>query len=161
MATTDMRSPRNPFGVLDAPDPNGQDIDEFAAQVQRSDSSIDAKALVRNASRGDEPYRSIEGHWLSRWNGGGEPAMVGDTEDTWKPGTGELRVVGDRVYVLFDWADSARQALLDARRDGPVTLIGRYVNLGDPTITSPWRGRIVDNRRIDGRWSNGRLDFRR
>ena len=156
-----MRSPRNPFGVLDAPDPNGQDIDEFAAQVQPSDSSVDAKALVRNASRDDEPYRSMEGHWLSRWNGGVEPTMVGDTEDTWKPGTGELRVVGDRVYVLFDWADGARQALLDAKRDGPDTLIGRYVDLGDPTNTSPWRGLILDNRRIDGRWTNGRLDFHR
>jgi hypothetical protein len=39
--------------------------------------------------------------------------------------------------------------------------VGRYINLGNPAITQPWVGLIVDNRRIDGRWPNGRLDFRR
>ncbi len=87
--------------------------------------------------------------------------IAGDTEETWKQGEAELRVIDDRVYVLFGWNNGARRALIDARRDGPDSLIGRYMNLSDPSITRPWVGLIVDNRRIDGRWPNGRLDFQR
>ena len=56
---------------------------------------------------------------------------------------------------------SARRGLLDARLVSAETLVGRYVNLSDPTITQPWVGLIVDNGRIDGRFPLGRLDFRR
>ena len=38
---------------------------------------------------------------------------------------------------------------------------GKYINLTDPKVTRPWIGLIVSNRRIDGRWTGGRLDFRR
>ena len=40
-------------------------------------------------------------------------------------------------------------------------LVGKYINLTDPKITRPWIGLIVSNQRIDGRWTGGRLDFRR
>jgi hypothetical protein len=59
------------------------------------------------------------------------------------------------------WNSGAGRALIDARRSGSNQLLGRYINLSDPTITRPWVGRIVDNQRIDGCWTNGRLDFRR
>jgi len=151
---------RNPFGVQDAPDPNGSGVDDFAAQVHLSGSAEDPNARAWRSSPGDE-QDSMEGAWSSRWNGGADPAIAGDTEEAWKQGRGELRVVGDRVYLLFDWGGGARQALIDARRDGPNTLMGRYVNLSDPAITQPWAGLIVDNRRIDGHWPHGRLDFQR
>jgi hypothetical protein len=161
MTASDPRQVRNPFGVIDAPDPDGHDIVEFAVRVELSAGFDDPNALPWAGSHGDEQHPSIEGRWSSRWNGGADPTLSGDTADIWKQGKGEVRAAGDRVYALFDWADGARQALLDARRDGPRRLIGRYVNLGDPTITSPWTGLIIDNRRIDGRWIHGRLDFQR
>jgi hypothetical protein len=157
----DSPHPRNPFGVIDAPDPNGSDVDDFAAQAHWIAGAGDPNACAWTDSGGDEQRPSIEGVWSSRWNGGADPTLVGDTEATWKRGKAELRTVGDRVYVLFDWADGARHALIDARRDGPARLIGRYVNVSDPTTTCPWVGLIVDNRRIDGRWAHGRLDFNR
>lgn len=49
-----------------------------------------------------------------------------------------MRVVGDRVYLLVDWNRGARRALLEARCDGSQGLVGRYVNLSDPTIVAPW-----------------------
>jgi hypothetical protein len=62
---------------------------------------------------------------------------------------------------LFDWDSGARQGLIDARRDGPQRLVGKYINLGNSAITRPWIGLVVNNQRIDGRWTEGRLDFRR
>jgi hypothetical protein len=61
---------------------------------------------------------------------------------------------------LFDWDSGARKGLIDARREGR-RLVGKYLNLSSPAITRPWIGLIVSDRRIDGRWTEGRLDFRR
>jgi hypothetical protein len=51
--------------------------------------------------------------------------------------------------------------LIEAKRDGRDRLVGKYINLTDPKIVRPWIGLIVNDRRIDGRWTGGRLDFRR
>ena len=72
-----------------------------------------------------------------------------------------MRTVGDRVYLLFDWDNGARRGLIDAQREGATKLVGKYINLTDPKVTRPWIGLIVNNERIDGRWTGGRLDFRR
>jgi hypothetical protein len=40
-------------------------------------------------------------------------------------------------------------------------LVGKYINLTDPAISRPWTGLVVSNDRIDGRFPEGRLDFRR
>jgi hypothetical protein len=72
-----------------------------------------------------------------------------------------LSTTKDRVYLLFDWNHGARKGLIDVKREGTAKLVGRYINLTDPNITHPWAGLIVSNQRIDGRWSGGRLDFRR
>jgi hypothetical protein len=90
-----------------------------------------------------------------------DPTIAGDTVESWKMGNARVHSIGERVYLLFDWDDGARQALIDARRSGPNRLLGRYINLSVPTITQPWTGLIIDHGRIDGRWTNGRLDFRR
>jgi hypothetical protein len=90
-----------------------------------------------------------------------DATISGDSKDAWKQGRAQIVGVDDRVYVLFDWNDGARRGLIDAKRDGPRQLRGRYVNLSDPSIARPWAGLIVDDRRIDGHWTSGRLDFRR
>ena len=35
------------------------------------------------------------------------------------------------------------------------------MNLGNTSIVRTWVGLVVDPRRIDGYWTEGRLDFRR
>ena len=141
----------NPFGVDNVPDPDGGDVAAFAATVTLSGSDGDANAPDWSR-RSDEPHRTLEGAWSSRWNGEGFE---------WQQGSGELRVKGDRVYILFDWNQGAGKGLIDARYRGDDKLVGRYLNLGDPSITRPWVGLIVNNERIDGRHSGGRIDFRR
>jgi hypothetical protein len=86
--------------------------------------------------------------------------IPGDAANKWKQGQAEVKAAGDRLYLLFDWDNGARRGLIDAQREG-ARLVGKYINLTDPKVTRPWIGLIVSNRRIDGRWTGGRLDFRR
>src|SRR5262249_24693878 len=155
------RTTRNPFEVMDVPNPNDQQVFEFAAVIKLAGSSHDENARAWPIPSERHQHDTLEGDWSSRWNGGADPTIPGDARDTWKQGRAELKTAGDRVYVLFAWNDGARKGLIDARREGPTRLVGKYINLTDPKITSPWAGLIVDNQRIDGRWSRGRLDFRR
>ena len=148
----------NPFGVTDVPDPNGPETEAFAATAMLEGLPDDANAAAWSIV-GDA--NSIDGFWSSRWNGGADPTIPGDAADRWKQGRAEARAVGERVYLHFDWDNGARRGLIDARREGPKRLVGRYINLTDPKIVRPWIGLIVDDGRIDGRWSGGRLDFRR
>jgi hypothetical protein len=127
---------RNPFGVQDVPEPLDQEALDFAAQ---------ARARVPEL---------VQGEWSSRWNGG-------MAKDEWKRGRAKLRVVGERFYALFDWDDGQQCGLIEARLEGSATLVGRYLNLGNVQIRRPWVGTIVDENRIDGRWTLGRLDFQR
>ena len=104
---------------------------------------------------------TIEGEWSSRWNGAADPTIPGDAPDKWKQGRGEARIVGDRVYLLFDWDSGKRRGLIDARREGPRRLVGKYINLNNPEIMVPWVGLMVSDQRIDGYFTLGRVDFRR
>src|SRR5262245_22660323 len=163
----ERRGTRNPFGVLDVPNPDDQEVREFAARAKLAGSADDDNAIAWTAPS-DPASRdlasqdlAIEGHWSSRWNGGADPTIPGDAEHKWKQGRAEVRTAGDRVYLMFEWDNGARKGLIDAGRKGPTMLVGRYINLTDPRITRPWIGLIVSNQRIDGRWTGGRLDFRR
>lgn len=151
---------RNPFGVMDVPNPNDQEVLEFAAGAKLAGASDDenAKAWAAVSDRGQ--YSGIEGNWSGRWNGGADPTIPGDAVNKWKQGRAEVKAVGDRLYLLFDWDNGARRGLIDAQRDG-TRLVGKYINLTDPKITRAWIGLIVSNQRIDGWWTGGRLDFRR
>jgi hypothetical protein len=152
---------RNPFDVMDVPNPNDQEVLDFAAGSKLAGASDDenAKAWTATDSAPDQ-YMAIEGDWVSRWNGGADPTIPGDVANKWKQGHAEVKAAGDRLYLLFDWNNGVRRGLIDAHRDG-TRLIGKYINLTDPKITRPWIGLIVSNLRIDGRWTGGRLDFRR
>jgi hypothetical protein len=152
---------KNPFGVMDVPDPNDGEVTQFAASATLEGSADDENAATWNTADNSGSRDTIEGDWSSRWNGGADPTIPGDAADKWKTGRAEARSVGDRVYLRFDWDSGARQGLIDARRDGSQRLVGKYINLSNPAITRPWIGLIISERRIDGRWPQGRLDFRR
>jgi hypothetical protein len=157
----ERRGTRNPFDVMDVPNPGDPHVLEFAAVTKLAGSSDDENASAWAHPREPHLPDTLEGHWSSRWNGGADPTIPGDAENKWKLGQAELRASQDRVYVLFDWNDGARKGLIDARREGTTKLVGKYINLTDQKITRPWVGLVVSNQRIDGRWPGGRLDFRR
>jgi hypothetical protein len=152
-------SVRNPFGVMDVPQPDDAEVQAFAAHTVLSGAADDANAHAWASLQ--QEVDGIEGRWSSRWNGGADPSIPDDAADKWKVGQAELRLVNDRVYLLFDWHEGARRGLIEARRETPTWLVGKYINLTSPAIMRPWVGLIVDARRIDGRWTSGRLDFRR
>ena len=149
---------RNPFGTMDVPDPHDSDVVDYAAGATLAGRPDDANAQWRPSLDSADP---LEGVWASRWKGGADPTIPGDTADKWKEGHAEVRVVGDRVYLRFDWGGGRRHGLIDAQREGAHRLVGKYINLTTPEITRPWVGLVVDATRIDGRFPNGRLDFRR
>jgi hypothetical protein len=152
---------RNPFGVMDVPYPNDDDVTQFARNTVPEESAADENAKPWSAGDASDPRGTLEGEWSSRWKGAADPTIPGDTPDTWKQGQGEAKIVGGRVYLLFDWDSGKRRGLIDAQREGPHRLVGKYINLGNPEITVPWVGLVVSNQRIDGYFSLGRIDFRR
>lgn len=152
---------RNPFGVMDVPDPNDEEVTQFASAATLAASADDANAKAWSSADNSGQQDTMEGNWSSRWNGGADPTIPGDAADKWKQGRAEVRIAGERVYLYFDWDTGARRGMIDARREGPRRLVGKYINLGNPEITRPWIGLIVNDQRIDGRWTEGRLDFRR
>ncbi|MBR1122524.1 hypothetical protein JQ628_13440 [Bradyrhizobium lablabi] len=151
---------RNPFGVMDVPDPDDTEVMQFAGKTTLQGLASDANAAIWCTVAAIRPSNSIEGDWSSRWNGAADPTIPGDAADKWKQGRGEAKILEDRVYLYFDWSSGARKGLIDARRLG-LRLVGKYINLTSPAISRPWVGLIVDERRIDGRFPEGRLDFRR
>jgi hypothetical protein len=154
------RRTQNPFDVMDVPDPNDQEVLEFAAGAKLAGTSDDENAEAWAATGNRDKSSGIEGNWSSRWNGGADPSIPGDAANRWKQGRAEVKATADRLYILFDWDNGARRGLVDAHREGP-KLVGKYINLTDAKITRPWIGLIVSDQRIDGRWTGGRLDFRR
>ncbi|MDB5579414.1 MAG: hypothetical protein JWR80_4590 [Bradyrhizobium sp.] len=152
---------RNPFGVMDVPSPNDQDVVEFASRRILNFSADDENAKEWNIAGSRGVHNDIKGNWSSRWNGGADPTISNDANHKWKPGQAEGRLAEERVYLFFNWDSGARKGLIDARRDGLDRLVGKYINLTAPDITRPWVGLIVSNQRIDGWWPGGRLDFRR
>ena len=157
---SENQATRNPFGVMDVPDPNDTDVTQFAATATLDGSTDDLNATAWSTAEGSQ-HETIEGNWSSRWNGGADPTIAGDTADKWKQGRGEAKIADDRVYLYFDWDSGKRKGLIDAKREGARGLVGKYINLTSPAITRPWVGRIVNDERIDGRFPEGRLDFRR
>jgi hypothetical protein len=151
----------NPFGVMDVPDAYDADVVAFAQTAALEGTANDDNAQGWAGRSGRMPTGAIEGEWQSRWRGAADPTIPGDAPDKWKQGAGEVRVANDRVYLMFDWNGGVRKGMIEARREGTNRLVGKYINLTDPQITRPWIGLIVSNDRIDGRFPEGRLDFRR
>lgn len=147
---------------MDVPGPDDQEAAAAHAAAAMIDGSAgDENAFAWSTAGAQGRYGGIDGIWSSRWNGGVDGTIPGDTRENWKQGRAEVRTEGERVYLLFDWNHGSRRALIEARRENGRRLVGKYINLTDPAITRPWGGLIVSDRRIDGRWTGGRLDFRR
>jgi hypothetical protein len=143
---------RNPFDVKDVPDPNGEDVKEFAAKVKLSGDGKDANAAEWAAKATAGKASSLDGEWSSRWNGG-------SSGNDWTSGTATVQTAGDRVYILYK--DQTGTYLIDARREGKRRLVGRYLKLDSATDASPWVDVVVDDERIDGEGTMGRWDLRR
>ena len=153
---------RNPFGVMDVPGlSNQEEVAAYAAAALIDGSAVDNNAPAWSTAGARDQHGGIEGLWSSRWNGGADATIPGDTKDGWKQGRAEVRTARGHVYLLFEWNHGKRRGLIEAKREDAQRLVGKYINLTDPAITRPWGGLIVSDRRIDGRWSGGRLDFRR
>ena len=90
----------------------------------------------------------------------GQPTIPGDAASKWKPGQPEVKAQATVSISCSIGTMERGEELIDAHRDG-ARLIGKYINLTDPKVVRPWVGLIVSHRRIDGRWTGGRLDFRR
>ena len=101
---------RNPFGVLDVPDPNGADVQAFASrQLDVSPNDANARSWTPTPTMLPAEPSSIEGVWHSRWNGGA-------TGLEWKQGSAEIRIIGANVFLLFRWGEDVykRQFYYDA-----------------------------------------------
>jgi hypothetical protein len=156
------RGVRNPFGVMDVPGLIGQEeLAAYAAMSAVDGSPSDENGLPWSAVDAQDRRCGIKGFWSSRWKGGVDRTIPDDAMDKWKVGRAEVRTAGGLVYLLFDWNHGSRRGLIEAKREDGGRLVGKYINLTDPAITRPWGGVIVSDRRIDGRWTGGRLDFRR
>lgn len=150
---------RNPFGTMDVPEPSDSEVMDYAATAMLAGDAGDGNAAHwASLPASSDP---LEGVWASRWNGGADPTIAGDTPDKWKQGRAEVRVAGERVYLRFHWDDGRRHGLIDTVRESGNHLVGKYINLTNPAIMRPWVGLVVDAGRIDGCFPNGRLDFRR
>ena len=160
-SSVDQRPPNSKpvwrYGCPQSQRPGGAGVRRGAKLAGTSD---DENAKAWAAASDCDQYDTIEGNWSSRWNGGADPTIPGDAANKWKQGEAEAKAAGDRLYLLFDWDNGVRRGLIDAHREG-TRLVGKYINLTDPKVTRPWIGLIVSNQRIDGRWTGGRLDFRR
>lgn len=67
MTTDFSTASRNPFHVLDAPDPDGEDVVEFASTVRLSGSADDPNAAAWNGASSNDIESSLRGNWSSRW----------------------------------------------------------------------------------------------
>jgi len=138
---------RNPFSVEDVKDPTGGDVEDFARSVRTpSDPSADENALAWVTVATEAA--NLDGAWTARWRVGNEP---------WQQGVATLKLDGDRVFIMHK---DEGTYLIEAQRRGD-KLVGRYMNVGNPTDTSPFYGIVVDPYRIDGFWKRGRWDLRR
>src|SRR6185312_16110268 len=107
---------RNPFGVADVPEPSGEDVLAFAATVSLDGSPNDPNAETWADTASTES--TMTGAWSSRWNGGADATISGDTPERWKLGRANLVVRDERIYVLFDWDEGRRKGLLEANGTG-------------------------------------------
>ena len=79
---------RNPFGVMDVPNPNDFEVARFAATTTPG-GFADANAEPWGTA--NESDGTIEGNWSSRWNGGADPTIPEDAPYKWKRGSAQAR----------------------------------------------------------------------
>src|SRR5438552_3595770 len=82
--------PRNPFGVKDVMDPDGEDVRAFAAKVELAgdDKDPNAEQWVKQMRPGLRA--SLDGKWSERWNNAAGEEWSYCTDDA------QVKVVGNR-----------------------------------------------------------------
>ena len=88
---TQTETRRNPFGAMDVPSPNDEEVTQFAASAALNGSADDDNASTWSPVDVRCQHHSILGNWSSRWNGGVDPTIAGDAADKWKQGRAEVR----------------------------------------------------------------------
>lgn len=143
---------RNPFGVEDVPEPDGDDVAAFATTVRLRGirQRPERHELGRRPRRGDPvdqltPVKPVEDRGTALAGRSRQPSARRG------PNPHLHRVRRD---------EGAKHGLVEARCEGE-RLVGRYLNLDATEITRPWVGLVVDATRIDGEIPGGRIDFRR
>ena len=94
---------------MDVPNPNDQEVLEFAARAKLAGTSDDENAKAWAAASDCDQYDAIEGNWSSRWNGGADPTIP-KTPNKWKQGEAEAKAAGDGLYLLSDGTMGAPRA---------------------------------------------------
>lgn len=144
-------SAKNPFGVKDVGEINYEEAQRFASVSVLNGADNDP-----NAEKWAEPQGlngetgTIEGNWSSRWSGG-------SMGSEWSKGKAQIKKVDETFFILYE--DNGKY-LIEGKKEQEL-LIGKYINLNNENDVGPWVGKIVSKDRIDGRWPQGRWDFRR
>jgi hypothetical protein len=152
--------PKNPFGIKLEPVPDDDEVKEFAKTVTLAGGDKDANAeqWVGGATKGKAD--SLDGEWSGRWKYAGEGKPWVTQEKPTK-----FASTGDRVYILFTYAEGPYLVVATRQGKKKDRLVGRFMSVNEPKDTGPWVGLIVGNERIDGEWKgpagSGRWDFRR
>lgn len=145
-------SARNPFGLPDVVKPMGPDVMAFVRSIRiPNNNSEDPNAAQWAVAPVKATSDSVDGDWEARWK------PEGSSE--WESGRARISTVGESTFILFH--SRSGKYLIECRRNGPKVLAGRYVNVNDTNDTSPWKGKIIADDRIDGYYAGGRWDFRR
>jgi len=150
---------RNPFGVPDVDDPDGAEVEAFAAKTKLAGAADDpnAEQWVTRATKGDKG--ALDGEWFGRWR---RPYIGEDW--IYCKGTAQIKTVGERVYILY--TDHQDTFLIDTRRENG-RLVGRVQGTKVRTDSCPCVFVIVGPDRLDGEFTDedagrrGRQDFRR
>lgn len=105
-------------------------------------------------SKNHEQFKNhkLDGIWSSRWQGG-------ISNDSWVNGIGNVHVYGENFYAIT--RDNVGDCLIVTKKMDNNLIAGRYFNISEPREVLPWAGKIINNDRIDGYWSEGRWDLRR
>ena len=86
---------RNPFGTMDVPAPDDRDVMEYAATAALAGDAADVNAAAWGSIAA--PSDPLEGAWASRWNGGADPTIAGDTPETYLNRGAGIEHVGSRI----------------------------------------------------------------
>jgi hypothetical protein len=151
---------RNPFGLKDVNDPEGEDCIQFAAaNLKLLGNADDPNAKiwsnkVKSPEQSPAGSNELDGTWAGRWGGG-------SAGDDFIAGIDTVRIANNRIYIKH--VDKTNTYLIEAVRDAqdPNIFCGRYHNCGATSDSTPWCGKVINKYRIDGIWTMGRWDLQR
>ncbi len=144
--------PRNPFGLHDVAKGNAAGALKFAASLKLPGNDQDPNAQAWNGDGPATKFTGLDGDWQCRWNDAGEPGQ-------WTKGKATIRTVDGKIYIRT--LDATAEYLMELDRLPGDLLVGGYVNQEVSSDASNVAGRVVNERRIDAAYGDGRWDFRR